>query len=69
MATKHWAGKAFKNANKPAGTPGSTKGALHRELNVSQDQTIPKEKLLAAARGRYGKLAKKRALPVVNIEK
>jgi hypothetical protein len=57
--TKKWAQRAFSNAH----------GQLHRQLNVPEDKTIPKEKLLAAARGRYGSLAKKRALPVVNINK
>jgi hypothetical protein len=60
MAKKsNWASKAFSNAH----------GQLHSQLNVPQDQTIPKEKLMAAARGRYGKLAKKHALPVVNVNK
>lgn len=66
---KNWAGKAFANANKPKGTPGSTKGALHEQLNVDPKKPIPKEKLMAAARGRYGSLAKKRAMPVVNVQK
>lgn len=56
---KHWAQKAFSNAH----------GQLHQQLNVPEDKTIPKEKLRAAARGRYGSLAKKRALPVVNVQK
>ena len=62
---KKWANKAFKNAQ----PGGSTHGALHRQLGVPEDQTIPKKKLHAAARGMYGSLAKKRAMPVVNIEK
>ena len=57
--TKKWAQKAFANAH----------GQLHRQLNVPEDETIPKEKLRAAARGRYGSLAKKRAMPVVNVQK
>ncbi len=69
MAKKNWAGQAFKNANKPAGSPGSTKGALHRDLDVDPKKPIPKEKLMAAARGRYGSLAKKRAMAVVNVQK
>ncbi len=56
---KKWAGKAFANAH----------GQLHRQLDVDPNKTIPKQKLMAAARGRYGSLAKKRAMPVVNIEK
>ena len=56
---KKWAQKAFSNAH----------GQLHKQLGVPQDETIPKTKLHAAARGMYGNLAKKRALPVVNIQK
>lgn len=37
------------------------KGALHRELGVPEGQKIPAAKLSAAASGRYGKLAEKRA--------
>jgi len=62
---KKWAQKAFANA-KPGG---STHGALHRQLHVDPNETIPEEKLRAAAAGRYGSLAKKRALPVVNVNK
>ena len=69
MAKKKWASSAFRNANKPAGSPGSTKGALHEQLNVDPNKNIPKQKLMAAARGRYGSLAKKRAMPVVNVQK
>lgn len=64
-AIKRWAHKAFANA-RPGG---STHGALHRQLNVPENKTIPRSKLLAAARGRYGSLAKKRALPVINVQK
>ena len=37
------------------------KGALHRELGVPEGEKIPEAKLSAAASGRYGKLAEKRA--------
>lgn len=66
---KKWAGRAFANANKPAGTPGSTKGALHRQLDVNPKKPIPESKLHAAVRGAYGSLAKKRAMPVENVQK
>ena len=56
---KGWAGKAFANSH----------GQLKSQLDVDPNKTIPKEKLMAAARGRYGKLAKKRAMPVVNVQK
>ena len=69
LMAKQWASSAFANANKPAGTPGSTKGALHRQLHVDPKKPIPESKLHAAVRGAYGSLAKKRALPVVNVQK
>jgi len=37
------------------------KGALHRTLGVAQGAKIPAKKMAAAASGRYGSLAKKRA--------
>ena len=56
---KDWAKSAFSNAH----------GQLHRQLNVDPNKPIPKDKLQAAVKGRYGSLAKKRAMPVVNIQK
>lgn len=56
---KDWAAKAFSNAH----------GQLHRQLNVDPNKPIPKQKLRAAVAGRYGSLAKKRAMPVVNVQK
>jgi hypothetical protein len=56
---KNWAAGAFKNAH----------GQLHEQLDVDPKKPIPKQKLMAAARGRYGSLAKKRAMPVVNVQK
>ncbi len=37
-------------------------GALHRQLGVPEGERIPKEKVEAALGGRYGPLAKKRAV-------
>lgn len=44
-------------------------GQLHSQLGVAKDKKIPRKKLLAAYRGKYGPLAKKRAQPVVNMER
>jgi len=38
------------------------KGALHTQLKVPQDKPIPAGKKRAALAGKYGKLAKKRAV-------
>jgi hypothetical protein len=38
------------------------KGALHRQLGVPEGQPIPESKKKAALAGRYGPLAKKRAV-------
>lgn len=40
---------------------GLKKGALHRQLGVPESEKIPERKLSAAASGRYGALAEKRA--------
>jgi hypothetical protein len=65
---------AMSPAIAPAGGPGGMakggkfiqgmhlkKGALHRQLNVPEDQKIPAAKMAAAASGKYGALAEKRA--------
>ncbi len=49
----HWMEKAFKP---------STKGALHKQLGVKTGKKIPAGKLKAAASGKDGKKAKKRAV-------
>jgi hypothetical protein len=41
--------------------PTFKKGALHSQLGVPQDQTIPPSKMAAAKRGAYGPLAQRRA--------
>lgn len=56
---KKWAQSAFSNAH----------GQLHRQLNVPEGKKIPRAKLIAAYKGKYGPLAKKRAMPVVNVHK
>lgn len=38
------------------------KGALHRQLGVPEGKPIPREKIEAALGGKYGPLAKKRAV-------
>lgn len=38
-----------------------SKGALHRQLGVPEDQTIPPGKKQAALQGKYGPVAKQRA--------
>ncbi len=38
------------------------KGGLHQQLGVPQGEKIPASKMAAAKEGRYGKLAKKRAV-------
>lgn len=62
---KNWASKAFSNA-KPGG---STHGALHRDLGVPENKTIPQNKLRQAAKGYFGRKTQQRALPVVNVQK
>lgn len=57
MADKKWMADAF---------PEKTKGSLHKQLNVPQDQNIPKTKMDAAAKGRFGELARKRAQAAKN---
>jgi hypothetical protein len=43
------------------------KGALHRQLGVPAGRKIPASKMRAARAGRYGKLAKRRALFAKNV--
>lgn len=45
------------------------KGALRAQLGVKKGQKIPKSKLNAAAKGRYGPKARKRALFKKNVLK
>lgn len=47
-----------------SGKPGVTfkKGALHQQLGVPQGQKIPAAKMAAAKAGKFGPLAKKRAV-------
>lgn len=45
------------------------KGALHVQLEVPQGEKIPVSKLKAAAVGKHGPLAKKRALFAINVLK
>lgn len=42
-------------------------GSLRKALGVKKGQKIPKKKLNAAAKGRYGPKAKKRALYKKNV--
>lgn len=42
-------------------------GSLHRQLGVPQGQKIPASKMAAARAGRYGPLAKRRALFAKNV--
>jgi hypothetical protein len=42
------------------------KGALHKSLDVPEDEKIPKSKMCAAAHGEHGEQAKKRAQAAVN---
>lgn len=46
----------MKQAFRPA-----TKGALHKQLHVPEDETIPKKKMMSALKGKFGELARKRA--------
>ena len=48
-----------KKGEKPIGFK---KGGLHAQLGVPQDEKIPAPKKRAALAGKYGKLAKKRAV-------
>ena len=43
------------------------KGALHAQLGVPQGQKIPAAKKLAALKGKFGSLAKKRANFAKNV--
>ncbi len=54
----HQLSDAFKNAH----------GQLHKQIKVKQGAKIPKAKLLAAVKGKYGPKAKQRALPVLNMQ-
>jgi hypothetical protein len=54
MATKHWISAAFSQAH----------GQLHRQLGVSKDKTIPRDKLETAVK--KGGLEAKRAQLVLN---
>lgn len=45
------------------------RGALRRQLGVTKGKKIPQSKLNAAAKGRYGKKAQKRALFKKNVLK
>lgn len=43
------------------------KGSLHAQLGVAAGTTIPAAKLAAAKAGKYGPLAKKRAMFATNV--
>lgn len=45
------------------------KGGLHQQLDVPQGEKIPASKMAAAKEGRYGKLAKKRAIFATGVLK
>jgi hypothetical protein len=44
-------------------------GQLHKDTGTPQNDRISKSKLLSASKGQYGPKAKKRAQPVLNMEK
>ncbi len=62
------------NRRKPGRTPTvlsdafkNAKGQLHEDLGVSKGKKIAKSKMIAASQGKYGKKAKKRAIPALNM--
>lgn len=46
-----------------------TKGSLHKILNVPQDENIPDDKMQDALAGRYGAVAKRKAMFAENVLK
>ncbi len=57
MAEEKWMQGAFRP---------SRKGLLHKQLGVPEDENIPKEKMNAAVKGKFGELARKRAQAAKN---